>query len=62
MGFGIPVPSILPSLSKGTQYNTLGGIQNLGETEPASVQSEGISGTDLNIPNYKAVYIWERTV
>ena len=46
----------------GTQFTLGGNVTNLSSVQGVSVLDAGESGTNKNIPNYKSVYIWERTV
>lgn len=46
----------------GAQFTQGGNITNLPAAQGVSVLNAGESGTNKNIPNYKSVYIWERTV
>lgn len=60
--YGIPFPETLVSRTFGSQFTISGGIAALGNDQPVSVQDAGNNGTNKNIPKYKSVYIWERTV
>ena len=46
----------------GAQFTLGGNVTNLPAVQGVSVLDAGESGTNKNIPNYKSVYIWERTV
>lgn len=55
------IPGVLSTTIKGGEFTQAGGVTNLSTSQPVSVLNTGEAGTNKNIPNYKSVYIWERT-
>lgn len=55
------IPGVLSTTITGGSFTQGGGVTNLSSSQPVSVLNTGEAGTNKNIPNYKSVYIWERT-